>query len=165
MRAFNVFAEIKVTTHSQADPAWLLNVDRFSVLKPPTIDTTLHSLVQSNSGRLCLPCAPSNAHSAAVLSTVGLELEGMFDIARLSRYLDAILFGKSLGAEADIFRMKGVLRLAGQRYLHILQSVHEVFDVKPCDIIDTDEASNKIILIGRNLHQIDLELGFRSCLV
>ena len=164
IRALNVFAELKVTTHSRADPAWLLNVDRFAV-RTQTINNALFSSLQSQSGNVCLPCAPQKVHSAAVLVTVGIELPGQFDMARLSKYLDALLFGKAMGAEVVVYRAKGVLRLASQPYLHILQSVHEVFDIQPCDILDSSEASNKVILIGRNLQQSEIERGFRSCLV
>ena len=160
-----MFAELKITTHSQADPAWLLNIDRFSVQRAQTIDKAVLSSFQSNVGELCLPCAPQNTHSAAVLTTVGIELPGLFDITRLSKYLDAILYGKALGVEVVVYRAKGVLRLAGQRFFHILQSVHEVFDIQACDVLDDADALNKIILIGRNLERSVLELGFRSCLV
>ena len=165
IRALNVFAELRVTTHSRADPAWLLNVDRFAVQRTQNIDNALFSSLQSQSGNVCLPCAPQKVHSAAVLVTVGIELPGQFDMARLSKHLDALLFGKALGAEVAVYRAKGVLRLASQPYLHILQSVHEVFDIQPCDILDSSEASNKIILIGRNLQQSEIERGFCSCLV
>ena len=45
----------------------------------------------------------------------------------------------------DIFRMKGIVWLAGERRRHILQAVHELFDIEP---MRSDEAEKEKVASG-----------------
>lgn len=164
IRVFNVLAEIRVTSFSRADPAWLLDVDCFSSERALSVEKSLKSSLQLTDGDLCLPCPPSSYHSAASLGTVGIELQGELERGKLAKYLDAVLFGKSLGTDVTVFRVKGMLRIANERYIHILQAVHEVFDIQPCDLPAENYLSSKVVLIGRNLNKFEIESGFRACL-
>lgn len=57
-----------------------------------------------------------------------------------------------------IYRVKGVVHLEGQSLIHILQGVHDVFDIQPSDVFRGSDADklrgeNRFIFIGDNLSQ------------
>jgi G3E family GTPase len=80
-----------------------------------------------------------------------------------------------------IYRMKGVFQVAEEGgdetggletrvVLHILQAVHDVFDIQRSDVApgsadDKSEGLNKIIVIGKHMDKATLEAEFRQCLV
>ena len=64
----------------------------------------------------------------------------------------------------DIFRMKGVLSIAGVAERFVFQGVHMLFDGRPDRPWGDEERLNKLIFIGRNLDRVALEQGFRACL-
>eukprot|EP00501_MAST-03F_sp_TOSAG23-6_P002532 GSMAST32.ASY1.ANO1.2671.1 assembled CDS len=70
----------------------------------------------------------------------------------------------------EIFRAKGFLSVSGSTSIHILQAVHELFDIDAVsEEIDATskniEQLNKIIFIGRFLDSATLNRQFRECLV
>jgi G3E family GTPase len=66
---------------------------------------------------------------------------------------------------ADIFRMKGILNLAGSNNRFVFQGVHMQFEGSRDRLWKTDEArQNQLVFIGRNLNRDELNQGFRACL-
>ncbi len=66
----------------------------------------------------------------------------------------------------DIFRMKGVLNIKGDKRRFVFQGVHMQFDGRPDRPWRADEErANKLIFIGRSLDRSKLEEMFRNCLV
>lgn len=68
-----------------------------------------------------------------------------------------------------IFRVKGVLHVKDEEYLQVLQGVFDIFEVKSSSFLygsngDKSGGSNRIIVIGRNIDQDEVEQGFISCL-
>jgi G3E family GTPase len=68
-----------------------------------------------------------------------------------------------------IYRVKGVVHLEGQSLIHILQGVHDVFDIQPSDVFrgsDPDKlrGENRFIFIGDNLSQEYLENILVNCI-
>ena len=62
----------------------------------------------------------------------------------------------SKNTDMAIYRMKGVLHIAEEDHLHVLQAVHDTFDIKPSSFKrgageDKTDGESKIIVIGRNL--------------
>jgi G3E family GTPase len=136
----------------------------------------------------------ASKHSANSLTTFGFDFIGKVDLLLLSRFLDKILYGNKNTKETEsisnihtsnngsgnssssnifemkIFRMKGILHVPDSLNLHILQSVHDMFDVQESSIIrgdsdDTTNGNNRIILIGRNMNNEYFEEGFKNCIV
>ena len=62
--------------------------------------------------------------------------------------------------------MKGLLKVAGSPQAHILQAVHELYDVVPgiawSELSAKQQQQNKLVLIGRNLDIEALQKGFKQ---
>ena len=105
--------------------------------------------------------AHSHTHDEAV-SSVGIDVVAECDPDRLNAWLMELLMEKG----PDIFRMKGVLAIAGQSRRFIFQGVHMLFDGQPDRPWKAGEARrNQLVFIGRNLNRAELNEGFRACLV
>lgn len=65
--------------------------------------------------------------------------------------------------------MKGLLKVAGSSQAHVLQAVHELYDVVPgiawSDLPTQQQHQNKVVLIGRNLDVAALQEGFQRTVV
>ncbi|MEW6582333.1 MAG: GTP-binding protein [Actinomycetota bacterium] len=100
-----------------------------------------------------------HAHDATV-SSVGLDVEGDLDPEKVDLW-----FGDLLGTRGnDIFRMKGVLALAGQERRFVFQGVHMLFDGRPDRPWDGEARRSRLVFIGRDLDRAAIERGFRACL-
>ena len=84
-------------------------------------------------------------------------------LCRLKDWLDTLLWEKGSPTQ-DIYRMKGLLRVAGSHHAHVLQAVHELYDVVPgvawSALPAKQQQHNKVVLIGRNLDVLALQEGF-----
>jgi G3E family GTPase len=103
--------------------------------------------------------APDHEHDDSVAS-VGITQPGDLHPERFNAWLGELLRDKG----QDIFRMKGVLSIAGVDERYVFQGVHMLFDGRPDRPWDGDRRANKLVFIGRNLDRAELEDGFRSCL-
>ena len=103
---------------------------------------------------------PDHVHDEEVTS-VGITLPGDLDSKRLNDWMSELLQTKG----NDIFRMKGVLSIKGDKKRFVFLGVHMLFDGKPDRPWKAGEPrSNKLIFIGRNLDRAELTEGFKSCL-
>ncbi|MBC8070747.1 MAG: GTP-binding protein [Deltaproteobacteria bacterium] len=101
----------------------------------------------------------SHAHDAAVTS-VGLEFERPFDEARLNKWMSTLLREQG----SDIFRMKGILAMAGSDRRFVFQGVHMLFDGRP-DLPWGDVARrSQVVFIGKGLDREALREGLTACL-
>ncbi len=67
---------------------------------------------------------------------------------------------------ADIFRMKGILNIAGEEDRFVFQGVHMLFDGKPDRPWKEGEIrKNELVFIGRNLDQAQMRKDFKQCIV
>ena len=103
---------------------------------------------------------PPHEHDEEVTS-VGISMPGDLDLKKLNSWLGALL--RTQGP--DIFRMKGVLSIAGQPERFIFQGVHMLFDGRPDRPWGAAPRKNELIFIGRNLDRQSLVRGFEACLV
>ncbi|MGD2117532.1 MAG: GTP-binding protein [Chromatiales bacterium] len=104
--------------------------------------------------------ASPHEHDETVTS-VGLSLPGDLDKNRFESWIVNLLRSKG----TDIFRMKGILALAGDPQCFVFQGVHMLFDGQPGrDWRDGESRFNQLIFIGRDLDRASLEAGFRQCL-
>jgi G3E family GTPase len=98
-------------------------------------------------------------HDPSVTS-VGIDLEGDLDDRKLNDWL-----GQLLGTKGqDIFRMKGVLALAGTDQRFVFQGVHMLFTGQPDRPWNGDQRRSQLVFIGRNLDREELQGGLRACL-
>lgn len=60
--------------------------------------------------------------------------------------------------------MKGLIRVTGSKQAHVLQAVHELYDVVPgiawSDLPAQQQDHNRLVVIGRNLNIDALRDGF-----
>ncbi len=123
----------------------------------------LGMVVRAPSGEPVLPLAErdcgGHAHDETVTS-VGLHVEGALDEKRLNAWISRLLREQG----NDIFRMKGILHLAGQDRRFVFQGVHMLFDGREDRPWGADPRTSDLVFIGRNLDRAALEEGFRTCL-
>jgi G3E family GTPase len=82
---------------------------------------------------------------------------------------DASLSDPSPRAYGRIFRMKGVFHIQDEEYLHLMQAVHDVFDIQPSSFRcqgedDKTNGQNSVILIGKDLDQEFIESEVKKCI-
>ncbi|MBA3976555.1 MAG: cobalamin biosynthesis protein CobW [Candidatus Solibacter sp.] len=102
---------------------------------------------------------PGHEHDEAVTS-VGIAIAGDVDQLKLNNWLRELLMNKG----PDIFRMKGILSIAGEDSRFVFQGVHMLFDGRPDRPWGNDPRRNSMIFIGRNLNRTELNEGFVRCL-
>ncbi|TVR90905.1 MAG: GTP-binding protein [Spirochaetaceae bacterium] len=103
---------------------------------------------------------PDHQHDDEVTS-VGINIAGDLDGPKLESWLGALLRIQG----PDIYRMKGVLSLAGQERRFVFQGVHMLFDGNPGkEWGPNEERKNSLVFIGRYLDRAELEQGFRQCI-
>jgi G3E family GTPase len=103
--------------------------------------------------------AAGHTHDETV-GSVGLRLEGPLDEAKLNRWLGELLREQG----ADIFRMKGILDVAGRDTRWVFQGVHMLVDGREDKPWGNRPRVNELVLIGRRLDRAALTKGFASCL-
>ena len=86
---------------------------------------------------------------------------------RLKDWLDTLLWEKGTATQ-DIYRMKGLIRVIGSEKAHVLQAVHELYDVVPgiawSELPAQQQDHNRLVVIGRNLDLEALQKGFTQSL-
>jgi len=104
--------------------------------------------------------ASPHEHDDTVTS-VGLNLGGDLDPQKFESWIVALLRTRG----TDIFRMKGILSLAGDPRRFVFQGVHMLFDGQYGRAWEQGDArSNQLIFIGRDLDRSALESGLNACL-
>jgi len=100
-----------------------------------------------------------HSHDETVTS-VGIHEEGEVDMDRLNQWMSKTLQESGV----DIFRMKGILNIAGQKERFVFQGVHMLFDGAPDRPWGKAPRANDLVFIGRKLDREKLIAGFRKCL-
>lgn len=95
------------------------------------------------------------------VSSVGIDTDGDLDQSKFNNWLGTLLREKG----TDIYRMKGILSIAGEKERFVFQGVHMLFDGRPDRPWGNEKRTNQLIFIGRNLNREELVEGFNSCLV
>jgi G3E family GTPase len=102
--------------------------------------------------------AASHTHDADVTS-VGIHLDAPVDLERLNTWLSALLRDNG----ADIFRMKGILNVAGSERRFVFQGVHMLLDAREDRPWGTEQRASDLVFIGRKLDRSALTQGFQRC--
>ena len=101
----------------------------------------------------------AHEHDTSV-SSVGLDVPGDVHAGRLEKWIRKLLAERG----ADIFRMKGVLSVAGSDRQLVFQGVHMLFESSEGRPWGRAPRRSKIVLIGRGLDVAGIDKGFRRCL-
>jgi G3E family GTPase len=137
----------------------------------------------------------SGHHLANEMKTHYLRIPGILECKKLEALLDSLLYNNGTGSagthgsalrgktdtatasdsslstpKMSIFRMKGIVRTQNSETLHILQAVHNIFDLqpspyKPGEVGDLTKGDNIFVIIGKNLDMHYIEQEIVNCLV
>mmetsp|Transcript_21976 Transcript_21976/g.43198 ORF Transcript_21976/g.43198 Transcript_21976/m.43198 type:complete len:409 (+) Transcript_21976:277-1503(+) len=186
IKEINSLAQIVQTSYSKVDPSFVLDVRGYTTIA----DTTEHQLSSLQQELLAQeqpsekshgeehkhehgePCGDecgrvhgSQRHDTSITSCV-VRLDNLaLNKAKLESWLGGLLWEPE-GDEtsrSEIFRVKGFVNIGDSDYVHILQGVHETFEIDASQEKWGSEAfperDTRIVFIGRNL---DLELLTRG---
>ncbi|NEZ56196.1 CobW family GTP-binding protein [Adonisia turfae] len=148
IRGMNALAKIHRTRDAQVEMDALLGVSAFDLnnalkIDPDFLDETAHE------------------HDETV-GSIALVESGELDGDKLDAWIGELLRDHG----PDIFRMKGILNMAGEDNRFVFQGVHMLFDGRQDRPWKPDESrKNELVFIGRNLEQLNLSERFRDCLV
>ena len=103
----------------------------------------------------------AHEHDESVFSFAIIE-SGEVNLEKLNNWLTELLQTQG----PNIFRMKGILNIAGENNRFVFQGVHMIFDGKPDRPWKAEETrKNELVFIGRNLDAGKLRQDFQACLV
>ncbi|HEY9296360.1 MAG TPA: GTP-binding protein [Phormidium sp.] len=148
IRAMNAIAKIYRTQNSELEMDALLGVNAFDLNRALEIDPQFLS---------------ENAHEHdETVGSIAIIESGALDEEKLNNWISDLLRTKG----TDIFRMKGILNIAGEDDRFVFQGVHMIFEGKPDRPWKANETrKNELVFIGRNLDEAQLKEDFRKCLV
>jgi G3E family GTPase len=148
IRGMNAIAKIYRTRDAELEMDALLGIGAFDLNQALQIDPDFLS-------------ETAHQHDETVGSVAIVE-SGEVDGDKLNTWLSYLLQNQG----ADIFRMKGILTIAGEDLRFVFQGVHMLFDGKADRPWRPDETrKNELVFIGRNLNELELKDGFRACLI
>lgn len=148
IRSMNAIAKIYRTQNSQLEMNALLGVKAFDLQRALEIDPQFLS-------------EDAHEHDETV-GSVALVESGELDGDKLNLWLGELLRERGV----DIFRMKGILNIAGEDFRYVFQGVHMLFDGTRDRPWKPDETrKNELVFIGRNLPEEKLREEFCRCLV
>ncbi|MEA5498515.1 GTP-binding protein [Limnoraphis robusta] len=148
IKKMNAMAKIYRTQNAQLEMEALLGVRAFDVKRALEIDPEFLN---------------ENAHEHdETVKSVALVESGELDGEKLNQWISELLQNQG----PDIFRMKGILNIAGEDNRYVFQGVHMLFNGIPDRPWKPQETrKNELVFIGRNLNAEQLKEGFRQCLI
>ena len=143
IRSMNSLAKIHRTTRTEIDLSKVLGLGAFDLSRQlPDFLTR------------------EGAHHDPSIRSLSLTEPGALDGAKLNAWLGGLL--KSRGG--DIFRMKGIVQVAGEKRRVVFQGVHMMFDGRPDRPWEEGEdRTNRLVFIGRNLPETELRAALKNC--
>ena len=147
IRSLNETADIVRSSYARIDLDNILGIGAFT--PPPALSTDPDFLDEH---------AHRHAHDPSV-DSVALVLDEPLDRARLEAELDRLLRIRG----DDVYRLKGILRVAGDDRRYVLQGVHRLIDIQPGVPWGGERPSSKIVFIGRGLDRPALEALLDAC--
>lgn len=147
IRAMNAMAKIYRTRNAELEMDALLGVKAFDLKRALEIDPQFLS-------------EDAHEHDESVYS-VALVESGELDGEKLQHWMSRLLQTQG----PDIFRMKGILNLAGEDHRFVFQGVHMLFDgTRDRPWKPGETRKNQLVFIGRNLDEAKLREEFRACM-
>jgi G3E family GTPase len=147
VRAINPMARLLTSTNAEVPMEQILGVEAFELERALSLDPGF--LAEEH----------DHEHDAAVGSLALVE-ERPMDLDKLGSWLSELVSQNG----PDLFRMKGIIQLAGEDARYVFQSVHMLLDGdfdrpwKP-----GERRRTEFVIIGRDLDAAGLRAGFAAC--
>ena len=145
IRSLNRFARIHRTRNADVAIEHVVDVGAFDLTRALAVDP------------MFLDDA-SHVHDSTI-GSVALRFDGALDEAVLEAWIGKLLRERG----TDIFRMKGILHVAGRDAQLVFQGVHMIFDGTFGRPWGDQPRNNRLVFIGRNLDEGELRAGFVAC--
>ncbi len=147
IRQINVMAKIYRTQNSELALDSILGIKAFDLDRALQIDPQFLG-------------EDAHEHDETV-GSIALVAEGAIDVKKLNLWISELL--RTQGQ--NIFRMKGILNIAGDDRRFVYQGVHMIFDGRRDRPWKATEArKNELVFIGRDLDEVGLKAAFMACL-
>ncbi len=148
IRGMNALARIYRTQNAAVEMSTILGLGAFDLRNALTIDPDFLT-------------EDAHEHDETV-GSIALVESGSVDGVKLNEWLGELLQTQG----PDIFRMKGILNIAGEDFRYVFQGVHMIFDGMPDRPWKAGETrKNELVFIGRNLDREQLQQAFQACLL
>jgi G3E family GTPase len=148
IQSMNVMAKLYPTYDANIEIDQILGIEAFSLDHALEIDPEILG-------------EDAHQHDETVISVTIVE-SGDLNGKKLNSWISELLRNQG----PDIFRMKGILSIQGEKNRFVFQGVHMLFDGKADRPWYPQETrKNELVFIGRNLDETQLKEGFRDCLV
>ena len=148
IQSMNVMAKLYPTHDANIEIDQILGIEAFSLDHALEIDPEILG-------------EDAHQHDETVISVTIVE-SGDLNAKKLNSWISELLRNQG----PDIFRMKGILSIQGEKNRFVFQGVHMLFDGKADRPWYPQETrKNELVFIGRNLDEMQLKEGFRDCLV
>eukprot|EP00850_Spirogloea_muscicola_P008779 SM000047S16918 [mRNA] locus=s47:711229:715085:- [translate_table: standard] len=153
VKSINSLANIFRTVRCKVDLARVLSCNSYGSEVPGSRGLTLAPELLEE----------SSIHDPQV-GTFSIVVGGQVDLAKVHEWLSGILWENAHAA--NVYRMKGILNVFDSPFKHVLQAVHELYDItagQPWEL--AEERLNRVVVIGRNLDRTWLKTTFGACLL
>ena len=167
VRAINQGAEILRSQQAKVDLKQILGIGGFDPASA-LVDSDPHFV--GGDEHVCDESCdhdPEHAHKHAhghehdpSVDSVALVFERPFEPARFEAWLSRFLTERG----DDVFRLKGIVALAGEERRHVLQAVHRIRELRAAESWGHEVPSSKLVFIGRTLDRAALRAELESCL-
>jgi len=170
-----------VTSQSRVELDAILNIRSFDWQRTfATVDDADHAMPQhehehehehehgSDHDVSCSQCTDASSKSCLhepEVSTYNFQIDAPHgaDLATLHREIGTLLWDKPNGIE--VFRLKGMVSVAGCDFKYALQGVHEIFELTQTTVpwrLD-ERRYIHVVCIGRSLDEAALRDAFQRC--
>jgi len=147
IRGMNGMVKIYHTQYADVAMDDVLGVEAFNLERALEIDPELLN-------------ETAHDHDDSIFSFAITE-PGALNLEKLNDWLGNLLETQG----PNIFRMKGILNIAGETERFVFQGVHMIFEGKPDRQWKPDETrKNELVFIGRDLDPDQLKKEFQACL-
>lgn len=102
---------------------------------------------------------PEDHEHDDTITSVSLTAHEPVDARRFSEWMRALIREQG----TDIFRSKGILKIAGDDRRYVFQGVHMVMDSEWGAPWETADPVSRLVFIGRNLDASALQQAFENC--
>ncbi|GMF32906.1 unnamed protein product [Phytophthora fragariaefolia] len=178
----NGVASVRWTERARVDLADILDIKSFTTGRAEQVEAELHALLHAGDdghGSCDDEHHDHATHTGGMQTTCVRVRDGPLDHDKLERWLGELLWGQDEDEDAGsdgpkrqkLFRVKGVVAVAGEPNKFILQAVHELFEVYASeerwkeDELGAKEARvTQVVFIGLHLRKDELEAGLRGCI-
>jgi len=170
VKSINSMASFVATVYSNASFDFIFNLrsyapsskeESLSLLQKELLvgekDHAGHNHEKGETSQNCEACTKPSRHDTSVKSVVVRTMKGPVEKRDLEAWLGTLLWGGS----SEIFRVKGIVDVKDSPLVHILQGVHETFEVEATKKLwgngEFVDRWTRIVFIGRDFDQAALQ--------